>query len=257
MANTAVPRMGEFARCGFLSRKEKIPFNKLFGTVISERFFDLIVLFLIIFSVIIFQFNLLRGFVYKIFHPIMDKIFTNLVGIIIFCVVILILFGLTIYLIWFFKEKIKLLRFYESLRNFIDGLWNGIKTIFKMQQKWLFIFYTIVIWFFYIVMVYLPFRMLPDTSQLSFTDGITVMALGSLGIVVPVPGGIGAYHYITKVILTELYSVEANSAMSFATITHAGQTFLNVGLGALSYLLIGFYSRKQKPANEKPGNHTS
>ncbi len=49
MANTAVPRMGEFMRCGVLSKKEKIPFNALFGTVISERIFDLIVTFFIIF----------------------------------------------------------------------------------------------------------------------------------------------------------------------------------------------------------------
>jgi uncharacterized membrane protein YbhN (UPF0104 family) len=93
--------------------------------------------------------------------------------------------------------------------------------------------------------------MLPETSILSFLDGSTVMALGSLGIVAPVPGGIGAYHYITKVILTELYTVEANAAMSYATIAHAGQTILNVVLGAVSYLLIGFYARKQKPLNGK------
>lgn len=256
MANTAVPRMGEFARCGVLSRKEKIPFNKLFGTVISERFFDMLVLVLIIFLVVIFQFDLLGDFVYKIFNPLIDKTFTNLTSIIIFSIVLFAFIGLTGYLIWFYKEKIKLLKFYDSIRLFIEGLWNGIKTIIKMQQKWLFIFYTIVIWFFYVVMVYLPFRMLHDTSFLSLIDGTTVMALGSLGIVAPVPGGIGAYHYITKVILTELFSVEANSAMSYATIVHAGQTFLNVIFGSLSYLLIGFYSRKQKPLNEKPGNNT-
>lgn len=255
MANTAVPRMGEFARCGVLSKKENIPFNKLFGTVISERFFDLIVLFLIIFLVIIFQFDLLGNFVFRIFDPLFDKIFTNLTGIIIFSVIVLVLVALTIYLIWFYKEKIKRLKFYDKIRSFIDGLWNGIRTIIKMRQKWLFVFYTIVIWFFYIVMVYLPFKMLPDTSFLSFIDGTTVMALGSLGIVAPVPGGIGAYHYIIKVILTELFAVEANSAMSYATISHAGQTFLNVGLGAISYLLIGFYSHKQKSLNEKPGNN--
>ena len=255
MANTAVPRMGEFARCGVLSRKEKIPFNSLFGTVISERVFDLIVLLFIIFLVVIFQLDLLGGFVYKIIEPLIHSIFSNLTGIIIFTIAILVILGLTIYLIWRFKEKIKALRFYDKINEFIGGLWNGIKTIIDLRQKWLFIFYTLVIWFFYIVMVYLPFKMLPETSMLSFLDGTTVMALGSLGIVAPVPGGIGAYHYITKVILTELYGVEANAAMSYATIAHAGQTLLNVGLGAMSYLLIGFFSRKQKPLNEKSGNN--
>jgi len=255
MANTAVPRMGEFARCGMLSRKEKIPFNSLFGTVISERVFDLFVLALIIFFIVIFQLDLLGGFVYKIIEPFINKVFSNITGIIIFSVVIVLILLLTGYIAWYFKARIKTFRFYDKIREFIDGLWNGIKTIIKMRQKGLFIFYTLIIWLFYIVMVYLPFRMLPETSTLSFLDGSTVMALGSLGMVAPVPGGIGAYHYITKVILTELYIVEANAAMSYATIAHAGQTILNITLGALSYLLIGIYSRKQKPLNEKPGNN--
>ena len=148
------------------------------------------------------------------------------------------------------KSKIKTIPFYQKFRDFIDGLVNGIKTIITMHQKWRFIFYTGLIWLLYIVMVYLPFKMLYETSALTFLDGATVMALGSLGIVAPVPGGIGAYHYITKVILTELYAVEANAAMSYATIAHAGQTILNVFIGALSYFAIGFAARKQKALNE-------
>lgn len=255
MANTAVPRMGEFARCGVLSKKEKIPFSTLFGTVISERVFDLLVLALIIFLVVIFQFDLLGNFVYKYTKPLIESVFTNIVGIVVFSVSIIIFLGIVALLLWKLKEKIKTLRFYDKIRGLVNDLWKGINTIIRMRQKWLFIFYTILIWLFYIIMVYLPFRMFHETSWLSFIDGTTVMALGSLGIVAPVPGGIGAYHYITKVILTELFAVEANTAMSYATITHAGQTLLNVGLGAISYFLIGFYSRNQKPLNEKPGNN--
>jgi hypothetical protein len=251
MANTAVPRMGEFARCGVLSKKEKIPFNSLFGTVISERVFDLLILGIILFSVIIFQLDLLGSFVYEFLEPLITKIFSNIVGIVIFSLITLAILFTIVYLVWHFKENVKKIPFYDKIREFINGLWNGIKTIFSMRQKWLFLFYTTIIWLFYVVMVYLPFRMLPETSILSFLDGSTVMALGSLGIVAPVPGGIGAYHYITKVILTELYTVEANAAMSYATIAHAGQTILNVVLGAVSYLLIGFYARKQKPLNGK------
>jgi uncharacterized membrane protein YbhN (UPF0104 family) len=159
------------------------------------------------------------------------------------------------YLTWAYREKIKQLKIYEPVRKFLDGLWIGIKTIKNMRQKWLFLFYTFLIWFFYAVMVYLPFFMLPETSHLDFIDGLTVLAIGSLGIVAPVPGGIGAYHYIVKVTLTELYRVEANAAMSFATISHAGQTLLNILVGAISYFLLGFLSKKQKPLNEQSGDN--
>lgn len=250
MANTAVPRMGEFARCGVLSRKEKIPFNSLFGTVISERVFDLIVLMFIIFFVIIFQLDLVGEFLDKYFGPLVDKIFSNMISIAVFSAVLLLLFAGILYLIWIFKSKIKSFPLYKPIREFLDGLWNGIKTIKKLKQKWLFLFYTVVIWLFYTLMTYVPFMMLNETSDLTFLDGLTLMAIASLGIVAPVPGGIGAYHYIAKVALTELYAIEANAAMSYATIVHAGQTILNVIIGALSYFFIGIFSKRQKPLNE-------
>ena len=120
-----------------------------------------------------------------------------------------------------------------------------------MSEKGAFLLYTFIIWLLYTFMVYVTFFMMPETSHLSFLDGLTMLAIGSLGIVAPVPGGIGAYHYIAKVALTELYRVEANAAMSFATITHAGQTLLNIFVGAVSYFLIGLYSKKQNPLNEQ------
>ncbi len=250
LANTAVPRMGEFARCGMLSKKEKIPFNTLFGTVISERMFDLAVLALLIFLVTIFQLDLLGDFMQRNFGSFFESLFTNIFSIMVFVGVILLVLAALVYVVWLFREKIKSHKLYDPVRRFLDGLWTGIKTIKRMPQKGLFLAYTFFIWLFYALMVYLPFFMLPETSQLTFIDGLTVLAIGSLGIVAPVPGGIGAYHYIVKVTLTELYQVEANAAMSFATISHAGQTLLNILAGAASYFLIGLYSKKQKPLNE-------
>ncbi len=249
LANTAVPRMGEIVRCGTLSKKEKIPFNALFGTVISERFFDLIILALIIFFIMIFQLKLVGSFLHKIFDPIVASLFSNMVNLIIFALAILVFFSGLLWGIWLLRHKIKAFPFYGNIRNFLKGLWDGIKTIAKLRQKGLFLVYTFVIWLFYAVMTYLPFKMLAESSHLTFVDGVTVMALASLGIVAPVPGGIGTYHYIVKVILTEIYGVQDVAAMSYAAIVHAGQTLFNVIVGAASYFLIGILARKQKPVN--------
>ena len=181
LANTAVPRMGEFARCGVLSKKEKIPFNALFGTVISERFFDLITLMLIIFLVIIFQMDLLRNFLNTNFWPFFDNLFSNMDSIIIFGVISLVLLGGVIWLVWVFKYAIKKMPFYHRVSDFLRGLWSGIKSIKNMPHKWLFVFYTIIIWLFYILMTYIPLKMLAETSDLSFIDGLTLMAIASLG----------------------------------------------------------------------------
>ena len=250
MANTAVPRMGEFVRCGVLSRKEKIPFNTLFGTVISERIFDLIVLFLIIFLVIIFQINSLNDFIIQIFGPTINNLSSNLNGFLMFAGVTILSIALLIFIVWILKERIKKLPFFKKIQEFLYGLMDGVKTIMKLRQKWLFLLYTFLIWSFYAIMVYLPFFMLKETSDLTFVNALTVLAIGSLGIVAPVPGGIGAYHFIIKAILVELYNIGGNAAGSFAAITHAGQTILNVAVGSLSYFYMGFLSKKEKPLNE-------
>ncbi len=250
LANTAVPRMGEFMRCGVLSKKEKIPFNSLFGTVISERLFDLLMLALIMFFVIIFQLDKVGAYVSDIFSPLMNSLFSNLSSILILLGSIILFFAISIWFVWRSREWIKSFRLYNKVRGFIDGLMEGIKTIMKLEKKWLFIIYTLLIWLFYAIMVYMPVLMLKDTAHLNFVDALTILAIGSLGIVAPVPGGIGAYHFIVKSILVELYSVEANAAGSFAAITHAGQTLLNVIVGSLSYFYMMVITKSQKASNE-------
>lgn len=249
LANTAVPRMGEFMRCGVLSKKEKIPFNSLFGTVISERLIDLIMLFLIIIMVIVFQIDLVGSYVGDIFEPIIQAIFSNFMSLLLFIGSFFLIIGISIWFIWQSRRWFKRFRFYNKVRGFVDGLLEGIKTVMKLKRKWLFVVYTILIWVFYAFMVYMPVLMLKETTYLKFVDGLTILAIGSLGIVAPVPGGIGAYHFIVKSILVELYAIEANAAGSFAAITHAGQTLLNVIVGALSYFYMMVVMKKQKPKN--------
>ena len=56
-ANLAIPRMGEFTRCGVVAKYEQVPFSKLLGTVVTERVFDMIMLLLLTLVVILSQFG--------------------------------------------------------------------------------------------------------------------------------------------------------------------------------------------------------
>ncbi len=250
LANTAVPRMGEFVRCGVLSKKENIPFNALFGTVIIERVIDLIVLVLLIVGVIVFQIRLLNDFLKEILGPFTKTIFVNILDISLFVIFLGFVLTGTFVLLKKNKHWFEDHPFYLKMRHFFKGVYEGVKTVKTMKTKWLFLIYTFFIWLFYALMVYVPVMMFPETARLNFVDGLTLLAIGSLGIVAPVPGGIGAYHFIVKSILTELYNIPADVAISFATITHAGQTLLNVSMGSLGYLYI-LLTKKKKPSNEK------
>jgi uncharacterized membrane protein YbhN (UPF0104 family) len=72
------------------------------------------------------------------------------------------------------------------------------------------------------------------------------MALGSLGMVAPVPGGIGAYQFVVKAILTEIYLVPSEPAVSYSIILWTAQSFMIIVLGAVSYYILVFKKTKKK-----------
>ena len=116
----------------------------------------------------------------------------------------------------------------------------------NVDNKPRFIVHTVLIWGLYFMMVYLSFFAIEATSSLGLSGGLTVLALGSLGIVAPVPGGIGAYHFIVITTLTQLFGVEAEPATSYAYLAHASQMLLVMVLGAWAWFALSATGKKLK-----------
>lgn len=248
LANMAFPRLGEVTRCGVLSKKKNIPFNSLFGTVISERVFDMIVLALIILSVIFLQLGLLKAFVDKYILSSLTGM-ANRENLYLLLIIIFIIIILPLILFRIFFSRIRQMKVYTKASDFIRGLLNGVRTIMRMKEKWQFLGLTAVIWILYTLMTFSAFFALDATSHLNFFDGITVMALGSLGIVAPVPGGIGAYQFIVKAILTEIYFIQSEPAVSFSIVLWAAQSLMIVGMGIISYYILVFRKTMKNDEN--------
>lgn len=243
LANMAFPRLGEVSRCGVLSKKKGIPFNALFGTVISERVFDTIVLAFIIIAVIFLQLSLLNDFVDKYIVSYFSGM-ANRDNLIMAIIVVGLVIILPLILLRIFLNKIRNLHIYNKVRDFITGLLDGVKTIMKIKHIWSFLGLTVVIWTLYTLMTFTAFYALDATSGLNFTDAITVMSLGSLGMVAPVPGGIGAYQFIVKAILVEIYLIPSEPAVSYSIILWAAQSFMIIVTGAISYYILVFKKSK-------------
>jgi uncharacterized protein (TIRG00374 family) len=248
MANMAFPRLGEVTRCGVLAKKKDIPFNSLFGTVISERVFDMIILMLIMIAVIFLQLSMLSAFVHKYILSYLTGIANrdNMVMAIILVIVVIIL-PLILFRIFF--SRIRQFHLYIKVADFLRGLLAGVKSIMKIKQKWSFIALTLLIWTLYTLMTYTAFFAIEATTGLNFFDAITVMSLGSLGMVAPVPGGIGAYQFIVKAILTEIYLIPSEPAVSYAIILWAAQSAMILVLGTLSYYILVFKKSKKSYDN--------
>ncbi|MFW5757046.1 MAG: lysylphosphatidylglycerol synthase transmembrane domain-containing protein [Bacteroidota bacterium] len=244
LANLVVPRLGEVTRCATLSRYSKIPFNALAGTVVAERVLDMITLLLLIFLTVMFQFQFLRDFLsHYIFEPLLllldQKIWVMLL--------LLIITGVLFFVARNFYLKSKSLKtgWIFKIRRLMSGFIKGLDSIRQLGKKGLFYGYTVLIWFFYLLMVYFVFFAFGSTSHLGIDAGFTILSMGSLGIVAPVPGGIGTYHFIVIKTLTELYHITLESATSYAYIAHGSQTLILIFIGGFAYFYLGWIYKKR------------
>jgi len=233
LANCIFPRLGEVVRCSVLKRKENIPFDKTFGSVISERIIDLLVLFTLAFLVIVFQWKLLGSLVTSWMMPLLNKLINNvLLGIIVILVGVV---GI-VFLIRIIKRN-------KKIASLWHGFVDGIKSVVTMKKKWLFVLYTLAVWGFYVLMTWLPFYMLPETSHLGVVEAITLLGIATLGVVAPVPGGIGTYHFIAITLLSGFYGISEQVAGSFAAINHGSQMIFYLITGVLAYVVMFFFDQ--------------
>lgn len=247
LTNLAIPRLGEITRCGVLSKTNKIPVDRLIGTVIMERTFDMICLVLILMLTVVFQLDFLSAFLHKyLITPLAEKLSGRANLLIMVAVGFIFLVFILYFLFKKYRPFLKEMKLYKIIARIILGFIHGLKSIKEVKKKPLFLLYTLLIWTMYMFMLYVCFFALPATSGLTITDGISAMAISSLGIVAPTPGGIGAYHAIVIAILTEIYQISREHATSFAYIVHAAQTFIIIVLGGFSYLMIFIYNKKNK-----------
>ena len=118
-----------------------------------------------------------------------------------------------------------------------------------MKKKWRFILYTLAVWGFYVLMTWLPFYMLAETSHLGVVEAVTLLGIATLGVVAPVPGGIGTYHFIAITLLSGFYGISEQVAGSFAAINHGSQMIFYLITGILAYVVMFFFDKRKSINN--------
>lgn len=253
-ANLAVPRLGEVTRCGVLSKHEKMPINSVIGTVIAERTFDMITLLFIILITILAQLDFLGDFMYKhIVDPLLSKFPSGTVAIITLSFIFIALVGMTILAYKLLRPKIRHTKFYQKFRDIVLGFWTGIKTIKNVKSKKTFLFYSLLLWASYLFTIYICFQAMTETSGLSVMDALTILAIGSIGVLAPTPGGIGAYQYMVGLSLTGLFLVDKIPAYSFANIIYFAQWIMIVLLGGTAWLWLVISEKRKKNEQIRTG----
>ena len=234
--NIAIPRAGEITRCTSLNQTEGVPVDKLFGTIILERAIDLIILISLVLLVLILKFELFLEFIAFIFEGQTINIWSIIsVG--------LITIATLIFLFVLIKMILKKSAIYIKIKTFVIGMKDGFKSINGLKNKSGFWAHTFIIWLMYLLMTYVCFFSIEATRMLNIADGLYTMVIGGFGMVAPVQGGIGAYHYIVNVGLMIL-DVSEDSALLFASVVHTAQTLMTLSVGGISILMVFLSKRK-------------
>ena len=246
-AHVIFPRAGEIVRCTSLYKVTGIPVNKLFGTILLERAIDLILLASCIALSFILKFNELSVFFQSVANDHGPEEATNTKLIVISCL-LLIALGL-----YFFRDKLKESKLYQKVISLGKGVKEGFQTAFYMKQKGLFTVYTLLIWIMYLLMTYVCFFSIPETSDLTLVDGLYIMVIGGLGMIVPVQGGLGPYHAAVTLGIVSI-GLSETTGITLAVLIHTAQSIMIIITGIIAAIVLSFAKRKaaHNEASEAP-----
>jgi uncharacterized protein (TIRG00374 family) len=244
MANLALPRLGEVTRCAVLSRYEKTPINQLFGTVVTERILDVLTIFFLLLVVVLLEFDKMSAFsIQYVFQPLGEKYRGFLAHTIVFYLLIATALALLLILSWYVFTRFRGSKYFLRLKDIVRGFISGIKTVGQVQNKWLFLLYTIFIWGLYLMMSYSCFYCFEATSDLGFVAALAVMVFGGFGWAAPVQGGFGTFHIIVTQTIV-LFGITQDNGLAYAILSHATQVFGMLSFGLLFLVLLPLINRK-------------
>jgi uncharacterized protein (TIRG00374 family) len=228
LVNLAIPRAGEVSRALVLTNYEDVPFEKGFGTIVAERIADLIMMLCIILITLFVQFDFIYELLTKNFNPI--KISISLAILII-----------GFYLLSSFVKKATS-GFLLKIKTFFTGLKEGVTSIFKMKNKWAFIFHTLFIWLMYVAMFWAT---IPAIEGLNVPlGGILIGFIAGGFSIAATNGGIGLYPIAVTGALA-LFDIPTEPATAFGWIMWTAQTAMIIVFGGLAFLLLPIYNKNK------------
>ena len=235
-SNLVIPRMGEVARCGVLSKYDGVSFSKSLGTVVSERMVDTLCVVLITGLTLLSQMPVFATFFAKTGTNV-DRYAEVLTSAHLYLIIIC---ALAILLLAFFL--IRNVTFFARLKGILQNVWLGIVALKDIRNIPLYIVYTIGIWGCYFLEFYLAFHAFGFSAHLGVLAGLVMFVVGTLAVIVPTPNGAGPWHFAVMTMMM-LYGVGKEDAGIFALLVHGIQTFLLILLGIYGLSALPFTNK--------------
>ncbi|MDG2172560.1 MAG: flippase-like domain-containing protein [Flavobacteriales bacterium] len=231
LINYTIPRAGDVARGTIAYKYEGIPLEKGLGTIVAERAVDVLCISILIIIGLFINYELISEKLLDASSFINIK-FLFLAGIILASILFFIL-----------RKQNNTLPIISKLQEFFKGLYEGFMIIFKLENKWLFIFHSIFIWLMYVLMFLVTTKAIAELPDLSFSIILISFILASLTIMFT-PGGIGAYPLAVQLSFS-WFGISSVSSLSFGWIMWTSQTLMIIIFGGLSLIILPFVNDKK------------
>lgn len=242
LVNLGIPRLGEIAKCTVLARYEKIPADKLIGTIILERLIDALCL-IIVFAITLAVQPGLYGSITQTFFPnqVASSKTENSSPLLL---LLLVLSTTVILFVWLRYKKQNLLQFRKQLMMIFQRVLDGITAIRHLKKRKQFMVLTVILWSLYLFAGYLGFLTFKGTASYGFREALTILSAGSIGMIAS-PGGIGAYAYLVQNTM-QLYGLNYTLALAFGWLLWLAQTAVIVLGGILSFVALPWFNTTKK-----------
>jgi len=250
--NMTLPRAGEIWRCSEVAKYEKISFAKLFGTMLVDRVMDTLVVGLVTISLFVFNISFFNRYFSE--NPVdFDGFYSKFELVKQYKYITYMVLAAVAILIWLLFTRWGHAKIVQKGKSAVLNVWEGIKSLWKMEHKVHFIIQTLLIWGGYFCYFYITFYAFEFTRDLGPRIGLIAFTMSSLGVAVPVQGGIGVWHFMVSSTLI-CFGVAKSDADSFAFIVYATQTIWIVILGLVSIVALPIFNKTGKEQKETDSN---
>jgi uncharacterized protein (TIRG00374 family) len=128
---------------------------------------------------------------------------------------------------------------YEKLSQLFEKFLKGFAVITTPSQYFRLTLESLAIWLFYTIPMYLMFFSFDFhiSYHLVFYDAIILIIISGIGATIaPTPGAIGIYHILIQNAMVRIYGISPEAALAYATLTHAINYFVQIGIGGVFFL---------------------
>ena len=231
--NLIFPRLGEVWRCNYIAQTYGTSFTTTLGTMISERIVDMLMSLLIALVAFLCESHVFFRLIADnggLGGGLIEALTSPQTYVVIAVVVVLVLICRRL-----FAEN----RMYRYVFGLVKNVWTGIMSLKDLPNKLEYLQYTLLLWGLYYLNSYTGLFFFDFTSSLSPTQALLVFIMGSMSLIVPVQGGLGAWHAMV-IFALGCYGIGTTEAFSFAMVHWLIQEGFVLLLGLYALVVVAF-----------------